>query len=152
MNKPKITVSKYKHCHSGMEGDAFSCDMAVDGVLCASVSNDGNGGPNFYQWKDNPKARDARKLVNAYVASLPLDMRFGPPGIQPNLDCVLYNTMRDAQEQKRLARLCRTKTLFRLNGDPQGLWRYVNRPYDAAVKQHIMTRYGDKVEIANEGF
>ncbi len=50
------------------------------------------------------------------------------------------------EEQKRIMRACRNKTLFRV-GDK---WMQVNAPFTAEVKARVVAKYGP-VQFANEG-
>ena len=53
---------------------------------------------------------------------------------------------------KKLVRMGRRETLFRLPGDKLGEWRTVKAPFTADVKKFIVGKYGDEVVIANEDF
>jgi len=50
-------------------------------------------------------------------------------------------------------RWCKTKTVFRLKGDPEGSWLIIKAPFSDRVREHIARKYGDRVEeIANERY
>lgn len=51
----------------------------------------------------------------------------------------------DREEEKLLKRLSKTKTLFRLKGDPFGEWRTYNT-VDPRVLSQIQAKHGDQVE------
>lgn len=54
---------------------------------------------------------------------------------------------------KKLTRLGKKETLFRLVGDAPQSWRTVKHVFDARVKKYLNTKYGDRLEIiANEDF
>ena len=57
------------------------------------------------------------------------------------------------KSEQRMKRQCKTKTLFRVEGDEDGKYWVVGSPYSPAVKAHLEAKYGDKLaEIVNERF
>lgn len=59
----------------------------------------------------------------------------------------------DRKEQQQIKRWCKTKTVFRLKNDPEGSWRTIKAPYSDRVREHIVRKYGNRVEeIANERY
>lgn len=54
---------------------------------------------------------------------------------------------------KKLTRLGKKETLFRLVGDAPTSWRTVKHVFDPSVKKYLVTKYGTQLEIiANEDF
>lgn len=49
--------------------------------------------------------------------------------------------------QARIKRACKAKTLFRVKGDKNGLYREVSMPFSKRVKDFIVGKYGDQVEV-----
>lgn len=57
----------------------------------------------------------------------------------------VWQTVEAAEEKRKLDRLARTKTLFRVEGDEPTEWRTLNRPYDPTVQAWLDRMYGAKV-------
>jgi len=98
----KVTAHNYSNGPRGLEYSGFRADMFIDGKLAARVWNDGNGGPNAYQWMGdyaNHRGFTPPKAVQDWLDSLP-PVSYHGHSIQLDLDCVFE----DAIDAYRAAR------------------------------------------------
>jgi len=138
----KITLKNLKiAAFLSQETTAFSATVYVDGVKAGTASNDGHGGSNNYYF-DDPKME---AKLEAFAATLP-KVKFGDTELSMNLDLVIDDLMQKMEEEKRMVRHCKTKTLFLLEGDdPNQGWRTVKSPYNERVQTFLDGKYGSKV-------
>lgn len=122
------------------ETNCFSATIYVDGKKAGTVRNDGRGGCHLYYWDDHVVGQRLFDWAKTQV-----DSQF------EQLDRII-DKMLDEQEVIRwLKRNTRNKTLFMLNGDKKGEWRTVKAPYQPAVKNFLIKKYGTNLQcIANE--
>jgi hypothetical protein len=163
----RLTVKNLRSCE-GNEGPAYSATLYLDGRKVGHVRNDGNGGMTFVEfWKKSggKVVRDveAERAVLAYVAEQPdVDMGEDPgrPGerwmMKADLEWVASQVVEDALEDQEYRRWCRTKVVFRLEGDRDGHWRTIKASWKkqgAEVRAHLVKKYGSRLaEILNERF
>lgn len=126
MEIPKLVIKKYRGTR-GIEGSGFTYDLYVNGVLSCHVSNWGDGGPTNYRWV-NDKLRD---LTLAYAASLP----------EGNFDCMMEDLEVDHRLAVKVAKTCKTRTVFTLPSDPKGTFRIYKIPYTSGVREMVLAKY-----------
>ncbi len=139
------TVTKVRSFR-GRDGYGFNTDLMKDGIKIAFVIDEGCGGCLHYEWADLME-KDA---LNKHIKTLP---KVKSPCGEMTVDIDLFvSRLVDVYEaEKKLKRLCKTKTLFRLKTDNEGTYRVIARRFDAAVKEFLLKKYGDNLgEIANE--
>jgi hypothetical protein len=151
-----ITVKNVKaHRDMSEETECFSCTLYVDGKKVGQASNHGTGGCNDYYFIN----RETEAAVNAYIdgldpvpepVGLTEEWRKSMYPMKQDLDWFVGELIADAEMEKRLRRLSKKNTLFRLAGesydDGGASWRIVNgAPYCEAVQTHLDKKYGDKV-------
>jgi len=139
--------------NTGMEGDAYTGEVWVDGEKAATFRNSGDGGPNCYDWiwKERPHAPPFMpEKVLLWVRAHP---EYKPGADEWLLLDVLVAEAMDAYENtKRFKRLCRTRTLFRVPGDPPDQYHKLFVPFSAVVRRLLIQQYGAEVEIVNDRF
>src|SRR5690348_6933639 len=121
----KLTIRNLRSCN-GREGVAYSCTLLVDGKPAAEVVNSGNGGQTMFYWK-HPEFEGP---VNEYVASMQpeaipasapdWERQMYPDGRKWDLDMLVASLCDEADNSRKLRRMCATKTLVRLVGDSDG--------------------------------
>lgn len=83
----------------------------------------------------------AAKAKATYAPELKVEMRVRADAINH-----WVNSLVDAHSnKKRLDRVAKTKTLFRVEGDSTDSYRTIKRPYDAAVQGYLDREYPGKV-------
>lgn len=123
------------------ETTAFSATVYVDGKRVGTASNSGHGASNFYRF-DDPKLE---AKLEAWAATLP-KMQVYDTELSMDLDLVIDGIIQKMEYDKQVARSCKKKTLFLLEGDdPEAGWRTVKAPYDARVQAFLDNKYGAKV-------
>jgi hypothetical protein len=161
---PKYSVAKVSHFrgHEGMQGT--NGVLLADGKPVATFYDDACGG----MWHLNqiiPKGnsvpamveagkvfRAAREVFEAYVESLPEVPCSSNPAETMKLDtsCVLGEMVDEFDSNKRFARQCKTKTLFRLGPDDKiDGWRTILHKWDDACRAHMAKKYPGAI-ILNE--
>ena len=148
----QVELKKIKsHDDMSDETNCFSAEVWVDGKYLARVSNDGQGGSNNYDF-DLTKDGGRWKEFSEWCKALPHDFEFEyEDQVIDNLFQQWAEKEDERKSKAQLRRLCKTKTVFRLKGDPEGSWLTIKHPYDDCVKAHLKAKYGDKVEeVANE--
>jgi hypothetical protein len=164
-------LTKIKTFH-GMEGYGLNAVITRDGKPIAFVLDEGCGGDteiNFRNPLNNPKS--FRATTNESAAREEKDMRAWAMArlsdseraelgryaetFKANRDSYIGHNaivswvnkaVDDHANKKRFDRMAKTKTLFRLNGDPAERWRTVNAPYGEKVQKFLDTKYAGKVE------
>ena len=117
---------------------AFSATVFIDGKRVGTVDNAGQGGGNNYNF-DYPKLLEA---AEEFVKTQPRVF----PEFENDLDSYIGKLVDDHENKKRLARICKKKTLFLLEGDDESKgWRTIKHPYGEAVQAFLDKNYGSKV-------
>lgn len=135
------SVAKVKSFR-GTDGYGFNVDLLKDGRRIAFVIDEGCGGCLHFEWLD---IKD-KGVLEEHVKTLPpLKSQYGDMVL--DIDLFVSSLVDEHESEKKLKRLCRTKTLFRLKADEVGSYRVINRQYDEKVKDFIKGKYGDGVEV-----
>jgi hypothetical protein len=124
----------------GMEGQGFNATLCRDGKPIAFVIDDANGGCFHFQWN----SRDEEKSLESVCKELP-PTQFEGMTITYNPDMLLTRLIDEHLNGKRLERIAKGKTLFRVKGDDPEEWRTLNIVGDKAAK-YLASRYGEKLE------
>lgn len=158
--EPKIEIKSLKTMQ-GREGVAYTCTLHVDGKKAAFVRDEGNGGCLWIDWTPTRKAGGSifdspvKDRLEAHCAEkAPLETEFGP--LSWNLDLLIGEAVEDEIERRALKRWCRTKVVFRLEGDARGEYRTIKMKFagnEDRVRAMLAQDFGDRVaEIVNERF
>ena len=129
------------HDDMSQETACFSAKLCLDGKEVGQVSNDGNGGPHRYAWKDN--ALGCR--IDDWAQTQPTEFEF------EKLDQVVDRLLARVEATQRLAKFMKEGTVFLLNGDNPANWRLIKRPFNQETANRLRQQYGDTLRlIANE--
>ena len=123
------------------ETNCFSATIYLDGGRVGTVANRGCGGGNEYHWSD----KDAGERLHEYAKSLPpLDE------LSMDLDLLIDDILRKQDIESQYKKWCKKDVMYRLKGDKEGVWRSARPrggpPWTPAMKNHLITKYGDKIE------
>jgi hypothetical protein len=100
----KLAVKNVKiHDDISTDSMCFSASLYADGKRVGTIRNDGRGGSNRYEF-----ARRANDRVAEFVAKLP---------VQQDIDSVITQLVIDFDERRRVARMTRKTTYFRVKGE-----------------------------------
>jgi len=138
----------------GMEGEGFNATLCRDGREIAFVIDDATGGDVHIQWADARSHGAEEKRLLEFLKTLPKE-RWEDTEYDVTPDIFLATLVDQAQTEKRLRRLFRKETLFRLKGDrtDDGKWRVLKAPFSPGVKAQLVKTYGDSLaHVLNEDY
>ena len=135
---PRLALSGIKTFH-GMEGTGLNATLYFDSRRVADVIDSGNGGEVLIRFA----TRATESAVADYVESLRLVGTTVPhpqPGRTPftypcDLETLINRTVDAYNERKILVRHSKTKVLFRLPTDTDGIWRTIRHNGQIAKAQ-----------------
>ncbi len=141
---------------NGMEGGGYEANLYLGKKKVATAFNDGNGGPDFFRFlsKEVEVAfiNFCAKWYQTSRAKVEFEKLVGHTGTDHThydralaMELWVAEFIADREEEKLLKRLSRTKTLFRLKGDPIGEWRSCNTVDPRAIPE-IQKKHGDQIE------
>jgi hypothetical protein len=153
----------------GMEGSGFNCSLYRDNKKVAECIDSGNGGEIMFNWLDYKEPRIKRDIPDlhikgevAHVSFTPYENDFfdfcrketydGYFGKSPKTpDLKLSEMIDDFENNKRLKRLCKSKTLFRIpkQSYKDGVWHTIPHVFTPQVKEYLVKKYGN-CKILNE--
>ena len=142
---PRIELKNVKiAANMSQETIAFTASVWVNGRQAGSASNQGCGGHTM-----GHLAPEVDRLVTDYCASLPPRTYTDIPGREfpIRVDDFIDTLLNEHQDRQWAKRQCRNKTLFRLHGDDLDSYRTVNRSYSPQVKDFLVGKYGDQIEV-----
>lgn len=103
------------------DGGGYQFTLYRDGKKCAFVHNDGNGGCLEYLWFDS----DSEDKIQSFVETLPDWESHGYKG-KMSMDIFMEELINEYEMSKKIARLRKKSTLFRLLSDEKSVVRSVN--------------------------
>jgi hypothetical protein len=128
----------------------FTAKLMFNGKQVAAVSNRGCGGSNEYVWLDIVCGRIIRNWADAQDFGYMYDGAWIQVAME-KLDGIVGQLVDEHQELIYLRRQCKSRTLFRVVGDPPDTWRVFNSTFCAQIQSVLADRFGDTIEeIANE--
>lgn len=142
----------------GDETPRFEAWITCDGATMAQVWNDGNGGCNGYRYATREAEAALTEFGQAWwnasgarAKQVEFFKANGMPehdGSNPEaLDSWVFDEMDSIKLKRALTRASKTKTLFRLAGDPEGSYRSLSGgAYSPASVKWLENKFGDKVE------
>lgn len=140
---------------NGMEGGGYECSIYRGKVKVGTAMNEGSGGSDFFHFTSREEEATFQEAAAKWYEtsrskvewegwckenSISLDV-----SAQHKMESWVSETMSSMEEQKRFKRLSKTKTLFRLKGDEEGVWRTIGQ-VGPRVIDHIVKHYGANVE------
>jgi hypothetical protein len=114
----KLAVKNVKiHDDISTDSMCFSASLYVDGKRVGTIRNDGRGGSNRYEL-----ARGEYERIAEFVATLPAKQDYvfrGVDGLEwlDRIDSVIEPLVIDFDERRRVARMTRKTTYFRVKGE-----------------------------------
>lgn len=140
-----IVLKNFKSTESMSEETLyFSATIYHNGKYVGTVANEGHGGA-CYIFIADPEDRHA---LNAEAALLGEDIYRPVPGadgatLTEHLSSVLLSIAEEMHEKKQLKTWCRTKILFRIDGEPYraGEYNVIKRKYTPEEAQKIRLHY-----------
>lgn len=142
----KVELRNVKvHKDMSEETTCFSAQLWIDGAHAGAVKNDGQGGSNHY-WFNNP-ALD--KAFTEFAKTQPMDPEFAALGVPMDSDIYVENLLNEHLERQKVARWCRTKTVFRLPGAKPGEYRTLSVPWGDRAKEILDEKYKGAAVVLN---
>ena len=138
----------------GTEGEGFNATLYRDGRRIAFVIDDASGSDIDIQWVGVRARETEEKLLLKFLKTLPKE-NWEDREYDVTPDIFLSELVNQALTEKRLRRLFRTETLFRLKGDrtDNDKWRVFRAPFSSTVKAQLLKTYGhDLAHILNEDY
>jgi hypothetical protein len=146
----KVKIAKFL----SEETTAFNADLWVDGEQIGTVSNNGQGGSNNIHHLYNDNGLNTRNKVQAFEKwceeQPDYDSPYGSLGM--SADFYISLMVQDYEEAQQLKRWCKTKTVIRLKGAPEGEYQTYKKAYDADFAKVVRINNPDLAEIINERF
>lgn len=139
----------------GHEGYGFNCTLCKDGRKVASVINQGDGGEPYFYFEN----KEVEKALYAFVKTLPKRQTEFPRGdgskekfeYTEDIGTFVAGLIDEWDYLKRMKRMCKTKTVFRLDDTEEDRVQVIDEPYNASIKSFLDKKYGKRVvEIVNE--
>lgn len=134
----------------GMDMTGFNFSMYKDNKKVADVTNDGGGGETEVGFLSDAVETDFNnmlKLLPEYYCDI------SKRNCKFNEEDFVNELAAQYEEDKKLKRLCKTKTLFITADCGQNECRTVKHVFNANVKKFIQNKYKkDLIEIINERF
>jgi hypothetical protein len=139
------------------ETTCFSATVYVDNHKIGTVVNRGHGGSNEYQWTDPVKGHVLEDWAEKEVILTedPCDPEKTMFVTFDKLDWKIGEVLDRFENDRWLKRMCKTRTLFKLNSDESDgddwKWWVIKAPFCELAKKKLQQMYGDDLgEIANE--
>jgi hypothetical protein len=149
-----ITLTNFKwHPDMSQETNCFSATVCVNGKPAFFAMDEGHGGSIDFQviGKTDAQWKASRKMIEemeAHAKTLPLPPEWHFVGCEMSLEILISDMVSDLirkQEEdgvnKKLAKECKTKTLFTLPGDEEGAYRIIARPYGPIAKREVLKKH-----------
>ena len=136
MTKNIITVKNVKIQEQlSEESLCFSATIYFKGQRIGETTNRGCGGGNEYHWFD----RTASAEIEAWAEDQEVEYDF------EKLDQIIDKLVCDFDDARRLKRMSKNKTVFRLIGDEDGTYHSLSIPYSDRAQKYLDKQFGDKV-------
>jgi hypothetical protein len=145
----KTELRKVKIAESlSRDSTAFTADLIVDDEHIAYLRDDGRGGAIFIDHAEG--CRDKVQAFEEWCETLP--PRESYEDLPMSAELFIGDLLEEWEENKFLKRLCRTKTVIRLEGDRAGEYTTFKKAYDAEFAKYLRSTETGLVEIYNERF
>ena len=154
----EYTVKNVKS-FQGREGHGYECSLYKDGKRIGIVTDTASGGQiDFYLDKGE------EEILDKHCDALPKKQwskstgltkkqwnEYWKDGRKIDKDDFVTNLVTEWETLKEYKKWCKKETVFSVEGDEEGHFRTINRPFDSKIKAHIETKYaGKRVKILNE--
>jgi hypothetical protein len=125
---------------------AYSFTIMRGKIKVAEVFEEGNGGEVDVHFYNKEEEKDFRKY--AIENCKPIE---GFEHLEPDLFGYIAQMAGEYEEEKRLKRICKTKTVVKLKGAKDGDYLVFKAPYSIAVKNIIVKKH-DVEQFINERY
>ena len=148
----------------GNEGIGFNAYLLRSGKKVCYVIDAAQGGEYEYRWEDSEaprvpvtyqgirgakntfKGTPEEKILNDLLLTLPPEKsEYGDMYV--GVDGFIGGLIDEAEIVSQYRRWCRTKVCFRLTSDEEGSYRTIKGKYTTRIKEHILTKYGDALDV-----
>ncbi len=137
------------------DGGGYQGTLVVDGVAAAYVHDDGHGGCLTIEVGTTDAAKRAWDTFRAWALARPLDATLFPDslpdddfGTTSRIEIAIGACLEDFEWARRVARLSKTKTLFRLPDDRPGEWRTLMLPDSDESRALVSKKYSGLATFA----
>jgi hypothetical protein len=147
-------VTKYRELRT-REGYAYTYTLHIDGKPVATVENRGDGGCLWVSWKLGGAKNGwdancpAATKALAHIATLPPHTSHGQRPLVVDMELWLGEIADEFVNDRKFNRLCKTKTVYRRQGDEEGRWMVASRAYTPAFAEDLRA-HERAVEFWNE--
>ena len=149
----------------GMEGHGYNASLYRDGNKVAFVIDEGHGGEVSFEWEDSMAPRQRVQMKNykgedfvrsctpeesilmEFMKGKKVDLGQGIGEVDLDEGMFVGQLLDIYENNKRFNRICKAKTLFQVKGDKKDVYRTVPQPFSKRVKDYIVGKYGDQVEV-----
>ena len=145
LTEEDFTIRNSRSCE-GTDGTAWSADVLIRGRKAFSVRQSGTGGEASFSVYDSELYEAARKFA---ADRKPYFME--GLSVPSDLEMFIGEMVDRKEHEARLKRLCRTETVFRLPGDPDGEYRRLKAKCTADLKKRLLKKYPE-AEIVNDRY
>tara|TARA_Y100000310_G_scaffold186462_1_gene186626 strand:- start:883 stop:1344 length:462 start_codon:yes stop_codon:yes gene_type:complete len=148
-----ITLKNVK-IYAGLSEEtiAFNASVYIDGKKVGDAKNNGHGGANDVDVRDKDGRWNRDLLQKMETEAATHTWSYESEEQNHDLDSYISELVGDVQEQRDLKRKCKTQTLFRIPDEvyQDDEYHVMKQKYDFTVRDYLIRKYGDKVEILNE--
>ena len=162
----KYSVQKVRR-FTGHEGPGYNAELLRDGVVIATVIDQGDGGDVHCQWINRDRvpckvacAVNGTANINLCVeeAALYEHLRGQQDEIAGEMHpkttySYMWELINDYAEMQAMKRRCRIHTCYRLAGQKKGEYMSMAIVFSPDIAERLRKQYGDKLEtVYNEQF
>lgn len=137
----EITMRNVK-TYRGHEGESLGqCDVYLDGKKAFFFGQGDWGGPSTIEaYSKSPMSVED---FEAWVKGL--NLRNEEYDLEIDAELYLEDLLNDLLEERRLKRMCKTKTVLRLKSEPGGISSY-NKPCTPEMRAWVVKEHGEDLE------
>lgn len=125
----------------GREGHGFECSLYKDGKKIGTVTDTADGGMiDFYLDKGE------EEILEAFCKTLPKwSSELTGKKHDTDKDMFITNLVDEWEDNKKLKRLCKTKTVVLMSDNKEGEYSVFNIKFSENAKQQILKKYENPV-------
>ena len=117
------------------DGGGWQATLVIDGHEVGTVTDHGSGGP--VEWRLQPYEQFDVELFAAWAATFGVTIIGNAVPYDSALDSEIARLIDVELNDRRFARLSKTKTIFRLPTDADGEWRTITAPISDKVRAYL---------------
>jgi hypothetical protein len=130
----------------GMDGLGYTGSIYRAGHRVGQVTQDGSGGESRFEWNNKKEQSLAEKFGKSLYVKRPTIYR---TSAKDSLELYFADLCDKYELDKKLKKLTKVSTLFRLPSDPEGEWRTINKPFVPPWKDVIRKKLSDDYGLEN---